>query len=353
MDRRPLLITSDEALLDELQRVAAAAAVDVDHTRDPRSRALWQSAPTVILDAALVPAAAAARLNRRAGVIVVTTGQPSADLLELCIGLGVDRTLPLHGSEELLVAALSDAVAGGPGDGACLAVLGACGGAGASVFAAALALAAAHAGTQSLLIDADPWGAGCDVLLGIEEVPGLRWRDLGTSSGRLPVDALQQAVPTVRAGRGRVGVLAPGRDAAEVDVLSMDLVLGSARRAGGVTIVDLPRHPAPAADRALEVADLVVVVTPADVRGCWAAERVTSRINSFGCRAGIVVRGPSPGGLGAHELADVLQLPLLAWMRADPSLPRDLEVGLSIVGSSRRPLASAARRVLAHLAPVA
>lgn len=93
-------------------------------------------------------------------------------------------------------------------------------------------------------------------------------------------------------------------------------------------------------------------MTPADVRGCWAAERVSARISRFGCRAGVVVRGPSPGGLGAQELADVLQLPLLARMRADPALPRDLEFGLSLVGHHRRPLASAARQVLAAVTSV-
>jgi hypothetical protein len=88
-------------------------------------------------------------------------------------------------------------------------------------------------------------------------------------------------------------------------------------------------------------------VTPADVRGCWAAERVSVRLLEIGCPAGIVVRGPSPGGLGAGDLAGALHLPLLATMRADPALPRDLEIGLALVAGSGRPLSRAAGRVLA------
>ncbi len=352
MDHRPLLITDDEIMRDDVLRVAAAAGLDLDHRESVVSHALWQSAPLVILDEASVAAAVSARVRRRPGVIVVTSDDPSAELFERCVRLGVERTLPIQGSAELLIAALSDAVAGNRGDAPCIAVLGACGGAGASVFAVALALAAANDGSDALLVDGDPWGAGCDVLLGIENLSGLRWPDLGTSSGRLPVEALQQAVPTVPAGRGRVGVLASGRmTTQDIDMRAMDLVLSAGRRSGGVTVIDLPRQPGEAADRALELADLAVVVTPADVRGCWAAERISSRISGFGCRAGVVVRGPSPGGLGAHDLAEVLQLPLLAWMRADPTLPRDLEVGMSLVGHRRRPLASAARKVLAEVVP--
>ena len=354
MDDRPLLITDDEVVLDDLLRVAAAAGVEVTHRREPESRALWRSASVVLLDAALVPRAVEANLGRRAGVVVVAAAEPVAGLWELCVRLGVDRTLVLNNSEELLIGLLSDAVLGGTGDGRCLAVLGACGGAGASVFASAIALAAAGRAAEVLLADCDPWGAGLDVLLGIENDTGLRWGDLAARSGRLRLDALQRALPTVRIGRGRVAVLCHGRPTdragdGEISSDVVDVVLAAGRRAGTMTVVDLPRHPGPAADRALEQADLIALVTPADVRGCWAADRVRARIEEFGTRAGVVVRGPSPGGLGATELAAVLRLPLLARMRADPSLPHDLEVGLAFGADRRRPLARAARQVLDSL----
>jgi secretion/DNA translocation related CpaE-like protein len=218
------------------------------------------------------------------------------------------------------------------------------------VLASAIAFAAAKAPSEVLLVDCDPWGAGLDVLLGIETEPGLRWADLAAPSGRLQVDALRQALPGVNLGQGRVAVLCHGRSAgSDISPNVLDVVLDAGRRMGAATVIDLPRQPGPAADRVLEQADLIVLVTPADVRGCWAADRICARIRQFGTTAGVVVRGPSPGGLGAEELAEVLGLPLLARMRADPSLARDLEVGLALDTDHRRPLAKAARAVLSSL----
>jgi secretion/DNA translocation related CpaE-like protein len=349
VDERPLIITDDELVLDDLLRVAAAAGVEVTHSREPESRGLWRSAAVVLLDAALVRRAVDARLARRAGVTVVTNAEPRAELWELCVRLGVERTVLLDGSEELLIELMSDSVVSGLADGRCIAVVGACGGAGASVFATAMAFAAARTETDVLLIDCDPWGAGLDVMIGIEGDTGLRWGELAAPAGRLPAGALQRALPSVRVGVGRVAVLCQGRVPMEIGPDVLDVVLAAGRRAGAVTLFDLPRQPGAAADRVLEQSDLTVLVTPADVRGCWAADRVCARIREFGTRAGLVVRGPSPGGLGATELADVLGLPLLAKMRADPSLPRDLEIGFALGAHRRRPLARAARQVLASL----
>lgn len=347
MNDRPLIITDNEYVLDDLLRVAAAAGVEVSHSRDPASRGLWRSASVVLIDATLVGAAVRAGLARRPGVVAVASTEPGSGLWEMCVRLGVERTVLLENSEELLVGVLSDAVAGGPGDGRCVAVLGACGGAGASVFAGALALAAARRAGQVLLVDCDPWGAGLDVILGIEDSPGLRWPDLAAPSGRLQIDELQRALPGVDVGAGRIAVLChdlqPGF---EIPGPVVEVVLDAGRRAGATSVVDLPRQPGPVTDRVLDRADLAVLVTPADVRACWAARRVCARISALGTRTGLVVRGPSPGGMGAREIAEVLGLPLLATMRGDSSVARDLESGLVGRTDRRRPLVKAASTVL-------
>jgi hypothetical protein len=63
---------------------------------------------------------------------------------------------------------------------------------------------------------------------------------------------------------------------------------------------------------------------------------------------GLVVRGPSPGGLRTREVADVTQLPLLAAMRPEPMLAERLERGGLRLGR-RSALGAAAREVLAVL----
>ena len=73
MTDRPLVITQDDQVLDDLLRIAAAAGVEVMHCRDPESRASWRSAPVVLIDAALVPAAVLVRHSRRPGVVMIST----------------------------------------------------------------------------------------------------------------------------------------------------------------------------------------------------------------------------------------------------------------------------------------
>ena len=63
----------------------------------------------------------------------------------------------------------------------------------------------------------------------------------------------------------------------------------------------------------------------------------------------LAVRGPSPGGVTAEEIARALDVPLLVAMRPEPGLARTVEAGRS-PGRPRGPLAGAARTVLAELA---
>lgn len=350
VDGRPLIVTADDALLDDLLRVAAAAGVDVVHSREVGTRTLWRAAPVVLIDAALVRDAVAVGMPRRPGVVMVFGAEPIESIWQLCVSLGVERSLPVAGSEVELIELLADAGGAAAAAGRCVAVLGACGGAGASVFAGALAFAAARAGRASLLLDCDPWGPGLDVILGVENEPGLRWTDLSAPAGRLPVEELTRALPQVRVGSAAISVLAHGRETpGDLDPDVVEVVMDAGRRGSATTVVDLPRQPGPAPDRVLDRCDLVVLIAPADVRACWAAQRVRARLRGFGVEAALVVRGPSPCGLGATELADLLELPLVAQMRAEPSLAHELEFGLSLAAGRRRPLIKAADRVLAEL----
>ena len=64
---------------------------------------------------------------------------------------------------------------------------------------------------------------------------------------------------------------------------------------------------------------------------------------------GLVVRGPSPGGLRSADVARIVGLPLLAAMRPQPGLADTMERG-GLRMRQRSPLAAAARRVLTVLA---
>jgi hypothetical protein len=103
-----------------------------------------------------------------------------------------------------------------------------------------------------------------------------------------------------------------------------------------------------AAQTALDTADLVVAVSPCDVRACAATATIVPVLTGINPNVGLVVRGPSPGGLRAAEVAAIAAVPLLASMKPDPRLAEQLEHG-GLRLRQRSALAAAARRVLAAL----
>ena len=343
---RPLVITDDPFVVDELVRIAAAAQVEVEVRADVPPRARWRHAPAVIIDARRVAAALRSGVPRRPGVVVIAADTLDDPTWSACVQLGAERAVPLADCATVLVDMLSAASDPAPGDGRCVAVVGACGGAGASVLAVALAAAAARSDKgETLLLDCDPWGSGADALLGIGD--GVRWHDLAASGGRLPTDALRSGLPSVPVGRGRISVLCCGRDRPRGPAVhTLDVVLESARRAGTFAVVDLPRQPGEAADRAVERADLTVIVVPADVRACLAGRKVRDRLHGLGGRLAAVVRGPCPSGVGPDDVAVALDVPVVARMRGWPALARELDHGRMPGVLGRGPLVRAAEAVI-------
>ena len=55
------------------------------------------------------------------------------------------------------------------------------------------------AGLRAVLVDGDPLGGGIDLVLGGEDVPGVRWPDLAGARGRVPPADLAAALPEVDA----------------------------------------------------------------------------------------------------------------------------------------------------------
>ncbi|WP_216213685.1 septum site-determining protein Ssd [Amycolatopsis aidingensis] len=318
-ERRPLAVINDETVLDEVLRLAAAVGCEVDRAADlAGARPQWTGAPLVILDEDAVRHGDPP--PRRAGVLLVCKGTVAPESLRLALRNGVERLVMLPDDEGELVSALADAVEGPALEGRVLAVLGGRGGAGASVFAAGLGLSAVRAGGNALLVDCDPLGGGIDLLLGIEDEPGLRWPELRVNSGRVSMAALQPALPGTRQGRGRLSVLSCGRDDAVGTGPSghaVAAVVRAGRRAGHLVVCDLPRHLPGPARPVLELADLVVLVVPAELRACASAAQVLRGLLPVRERVRVLVRGPSADGLGIDEVATAIGAPAVASMRSE------------------------------------
>jgi secretion/DNA translocation related CpaE-like protein len=340
-----LALIGDPVLRDDVDRVAAAAGVALVHVGEPSSRKAWTAAAAVLLDVAAAGRCARRMLPRRDRVTLVSATDPAPADWQAAISIGAQQVLTLPAQDAELVAALSAAAVADDGSRApVLAVVGSRGGAGASVFAAALAHTVADAG-PALLVDADPWSGGIDLVMGTENVPGLRWPDLALQSGRLAFPALRDALPR----RNLVSVLSSGRTGVDIDAGPLGAVIDAGCRGGATVVCDVPRRCTAAVETALDAADLVVLVTPADVRSCAAAAAARPWLLACNPNAGVVVRGPAPGGLRSAEVARIVELPLLAAMRPEPGITELLERG-GLRMRRRAPLAGAARRVLTVLA---
>ena len=343
-----LTLLADPELADNTDRVAAAVGLRALRIQAP-NRKSWISAAAAVIDEDGARRCARAGMPRRDGVFVLGTSDPSPSLWEAAIEVGAQQLVVVPAQEAELVRHLSEAAEAGntaSRRGRVIAVAAGRGGGGASVFAAALAQSAGaqSVGGGALLVDLDPCGGGIDLLMGTETTPGLRWPELADASGRLSWTAVREGLPRSR----DVSVLSCTRIYHEIEAGAAAAIVGAGRRGGATVVCDIPRSLTTAAVCALEMADLVAIVTSCDVRGAAATSVVAGAIRSVNPNVGLVVRGPAPGGLRAGQAAEIAAVPLLATMRPEPMLDRQLEQrGMRL--AYRSPLATAARKVLGTL----
>ncbi|WP_309229418.1 MULTISPECIES: septum site-determining protein Ssd [unclassified Blastococcus] len=344
---RPLVVSRDDDLLDDLLRVLAAAGTEPEIAAGgPALRRAHREAPLVLLGADVLGTAAVRGLGRRPGVVVVARGELPAAEWAAAVEVGAERVATLPDDEGWLLSRAVAAVRTPVDRGWLVAVGGGCGGAGASTVAAALAVAAAPG---VLLVDADGWGAGLDLLLGAERLEGLRWPELTGLRGRVSGEALRACLPEV-AG---VHVLAAARSAGPaLPEEAVRAVVEAARAEGSPVVVDLPR-PGPAGACAtthavLAEADLALLVVPARLRAATAARVLVTGPGSPWSAAQLVVR-PVAGGLAPAEVADVVGRPVLAELPHDRSAVPRGERGEPPAVAPRTPLGGVTRRVLARV----
>jgi secretion/DNA translocation related CpaE-like protein len=348
---RPLVlgVTADPALADALRRLAAAAAVDVHIVDGPPDVGAWQGCELALVGSDLARPMASGRLPRRGGVVLVTADAGDGAVWQLAVSLGAEQVAVLPDADAWLVDRLAASV-DLPSTAHVVAVMGGCGGAGASVLAAGLAVAAADSGYRVLLADLDPLGGGLDLALGIDAVPGLRWPDLAGARGRLPSFSVHDSLPRL----DDLAVLAWGRgDDAQVPATAVEAVLRSAARSHDLVVLDLPRA---GEDRLLtaavrDVQDLVLVI-PARLRSVAAAAQVADRWRDCVPAMGAVVRRAPGDRLPARAVADAVQLPLMLQMRNEPRLDGSLDRGEPPALRHAGPLRRACDQWLAgHLGP--
>lgn len=345
--RRPLLITADPLLLDDLLRLAAAAGVETEVAHEvTTARRAWTQAPLVVVGSDLADALVDQGTPRRDGVLLVGQDIDDVEVWRRGIELGAEQVLVLPAGESWLVGRIADSVETGRADAFTVSVVGGRGGAGASTLAAALAVTGVRRGLRTILVDGDPLGGGLDLLLGGEDAAGMRWPDLAGARGRVSGAALFAALPQVH----QLTVLSWDRgDALTIPAEAMRSVISAAGRGSQLVVVDLPRRPDPAAEEALARSTLTVLVVPAEVRATASAGRVATAVGLVAPDVRVVVRGPAPAGLAARSVAESLALPLLGEMKAQRGLAAALERGEPPARNGRGPLARLCARILDDL----
>ncbi|MEI4272571.1 septum site-determining protein Ssd [Klenkia sp. LSe6-5] len=344
MDEHPLVISADEALVDDLLHLLAAAGTIPELTHGGSAlRRAHRAAPLVVLGADVLGAAAVRALPRRPGVLVASRDELTGEEFQAALAVGAERVVVLPRDEGWLVERAARAVRDPVDPGALVVVSGASGGAGASTLATALALGV-RGERGAVLVDADPTGGGLDLLLGAEWSEGLRWPDLTGLRGRVDGAAVVASLPLAHG----VHVLAPSR---EVPCLpppeALQAVVSAARTDGHPVVLDLPRGADPAfAEHLLAEADLGVLVVPGRVRALGAAGLLLA--GPVWGRAVVVAR-TAPGGVGAGEVATALGRPVAAELVHDRSAQARGERGEPPQVGARTPLGQVVRRLLPRL----
>ncbi len=321
---RPLLVTEDAVLLDDLLRLAALAGTEVDVTTGPPGhRPGWLAAPLVLLGSDAAVRCVRAGLPRRPGVVLVGGDPDDPSVWQTGVSLGAEHVVFLPDGEPWLVDRLAEAVEPDRSLAPVVGVVGGRGGAGATSLAVALACAAVDAGQAAWLVDGDPLGGGIDLALGGEHALGARWPDVAQARGRLPAAALTEAVPLLHGVR----VLSCARPGEELPVDAVAPVLGAARRSADLVVVDLPREIGLAQQALLADLDTCLLLVPCELRATAAAAQVAARLLPHCADVRLVTRGPAPAALQPADVERVVGLPLALAMRAHTGLAALLERG--------------------------
>lgn len=312
-----VLLTHVHSLIEHCSALADGVGVSLD-VRSPNSGG-WQNAVLILVgeDVTHLPATP--------GVPSVLVGAEGAgdDVWRAAARLGVDNVVVLPAGAEWLSQRMVQAVEPPRKPALTHGVVGGTGGAGASVLACAVARQSAEAGISTVLVDADALGGGLDVVLGCENLEGLRWPALASSRGRLRPSTLQDALPR----QGNLSVLSWDRTLDATSAITdgvFDAVIAASQQAFEFVVIDLPRH-APIEWAAM--CHSMTVVTPGRVRAAVATAAVANRLTQVHSSVRIAVRENGRAGVDADLLAKAVGLELAGTFRDDPALVEQLDRG--------------------------
>ncbi|AKS12567.1 septum site-determining protein Ssd [Corynebacterium pseudotuberculosis] len=304
MKPAPVLIAvTDPIVHPEAVHIVAATGRPMIDSTDPREITRHaHRAAAVLVDATTAPHAATLPAGTRRFLLAAERGPIDWKLAMACHAEAA-YVVPAQAPELLKSLGRDDDPP--PAEGIVIAVMGAVGGTGTSTLASAIALNCENA----VLIDADPSSGGVDLLLGIEESPGMRWNDLALRQGDVRSNDLIAAFPKTSQGLP-VLTVARGNDAHTIDDATLNAVIRSLRGHTSV-VVDLLRETS-IADSALDAADCVVLCIPAEIRAVAAAERLVQQMRARNIKVVGVLRHRLWSSVDASDVERAAHLDVVA-----------------------------------------
>ena len=214
-------------------------------------------------------------------------------------------------------------------------VTGARGGAGATSFAAGLAVAAARDGS-CVLVDADPASAGIDDAVGLDSVAGIRWSDMVDVRGDLPATMFRGRIPHVAGVDWLATPMGTG------NVPSWMAVMTSLVAAYDTVVVDLPRYRL-AATPAFRASVSIIVATLE--MSALSATRDLLSSGRFGVHPTVAVR-PVGGPLRMAAAVDAIDSTRLVEIPNSRSLRGSADFGDLATSTAKGSFAKACRHVV-------
>lgn len=337
----PVLIAIDNpALHPEAIHIAAATGRPVIDARDALTlKRHAANAHVVLYDAARAPDLAD---QPGAGARYFLADDPAAIDFEAALKSRADDAFVLPAQAGEVLSAIGQRThvdRSEAGSGIVIAVVSSAGGAGCSTFAAALSRVAKEQ-DKPIIVDANRYSGGLDLLLGIEEEVGARWEEITIGEGDIQRDDVREALPATASG---IAVLTSTRTKVTtpfiLDQHELDKVVTPLSKSG-LTIVDTSAHLVPSR------CDYVVVLAPLEVRAAAAAARLIADCRTSSLPVLLVARHREWSGLTIKELERIVGTEVSAELPTIPRLTRAIEVA-GLPNKLPRQLERAARRVYA------
>jgi len=355
---RPLVVTGDGELLDELVGLAAAGGVEVDVAVDAvAAEDRWASAPLVVVGADQVAALARRAMPRRLGVVLVGRSAPTGDAPEPdsstdgaakpaeWLGVGAlhpEHVVTLPEARSWLVTRFAECRPSLPRHAApVVAFVSGNPDGGASLLAAGVALAAHQQGLATLLVGTDRYAPGTGSPDSSAQL--VRAELLDVAGAKATAAGGDQTRP--ESAGATLAVLSFDRsDTSGVPPDAMAAALRAARHGRDLVVVDLPYAYDDASRLALSCADHCYLTVVAGIRECAAAARVAAAVRRHCPRLALVVRVAARRGLRPDEVAEALDLPLAGVLP-----PRVPGVGEATNADTGPMVAALSRRLLAQI----